>query len=373
MCTGLVYIDAKSRPYLGNTMELSELLPWQVAYFPAGTAFTSQVPGKDPLTWTSTHAFAGLMVSGELPQQGVPIDWRTLIAVRGVNDGGLALSHQAYGDTGETPASSDTAPMLEATQLGLWLLSNFTTVADVKAALAKQPVNATRSPMAGNVPFPLHLLVTDHTGASIVIEGANGAFIAHDNPLGVMTNGPSFEWHLTNMDNWTHLTNVDQSTATFGTADFTQPDSGIATSALPASNASVGRFVRAVYYTNFVEKVSDPDAAVMTLSAIINNFDRPRGATKDAPGSAGEGVSFGAGNASLAWSTEYTTHTMMADITRGRFYIRPYTGLNWSTIDLSKLTSATQVTFLPATELDPMGGDLTAALIQAQASAQAKA
>jgi hypothetical protein len=63
---------------------------------------------------------------------------------------------------------------------------------------------------------------------------------------------------------------------------------------------------------------------------------------------------------------------MMADITRGRFYIRAYTGLNWSIVDLSKLTGATQVTFVPATELDPMGGDLTAALLQAQGSAAAK-
>ncbi|MGA0870784.1 MAG: hypothetical protein ACO3UM_17790, partial [Planctomycetota bacterium] len=82
----------------------------QIAYFPAGTAFTSQVPGKDALNWASTHAFTGLMVSSELPQDGVAIDWRTLIVIRGVNDGGLALSHQAYGDTGETPASSDTSP-----------------------------------------------------------------------------------------------------------------------------------------------------------------------------------------------------------------------------------------------------------------------
>jgi hypothetical protein len=64
---------------------------------------------------------------------------------------------------------------------------------------------------------------------------------------------------------------------------------------------------------------------------------------------------------------------MMADITRGRFYIRPYTGLNWSILDLAQLTGLTSVSFLPTTELDPMGGDLSAALLQAQGSAAAKA
>lgn len=367
MCTGLVYIDAKSRPYLGNTMELSELLPWQVAYFPAGTDFTSQVTGKHPLTWTSKYAFVGMAISTDIPQPGVALDWRSFVIVRGVNDSGLALSHQAYGHTGETPESSDTAPMLEATQLGLWLLSNFTTVSDIKAALATQPVNATQAPMAGNVPFPLHLLVTDLTGASIVIEGANGVFVAHDNPVGVMTNGPYFEWHLTNLNNWTHLSNVDHSSATFGTASYTQPDSGIASSALPSSNASVGRFIRAVYYTNFVDKFDDPDVAVSALASILNNFDRPRGATKDAPGATGEGVKFGTGSASLAWSTEYTTHTMMCDIARARFYIRRHAGLNWSIAELAGLTGLTSVTFFPTLDLDALGEDLTAALVKAGA------
>ena len=365
MCTGLVYIDAKSRPYLGNTMELSELLPWQMAYFPAGTSFTSQVAGKEPLTWTSKYSFTGMAISTDIPQPGVAIDWRTLMIVRGLNDSGLALSHQAYGQTGETPASSDTAPMLEATQLGLWLLSNFTTVADIKTALAAQPVNATKAPMAGMVPFPLHLLVTDHTGASIVIEGQDGAFIAHDNPVGVMTNGPYFEWHLTNLNNWTHLNNVDHSSTTFGTATYTQPDSGIATSALPSSNASVGRFIRAVYYTHFVDKFADPDVAVSALAAILNNFDRPRGASTDAPDARGEGVNFGAGSASLAWSTEYTTHTIMCDIARARFYIRRHAGLNWSIADLTQMKGIASVTFFPMTDLNLMGEDLTAALVKA--------
>ncbi|MFZ2607577.1 MAG: linear amide C-N hydrolase, partial [Candidatus Microthrix parvicella] len=84
----------------------------------------------------------------------------------------------------------------------------------------------------------------------------------YDNPLGVMTNGPTFPWHLTNLGNWTHLTNVDQSSAASGPFDVKQPDSGIATAALPGSSTSVGRFIRAVFYSNFTEKVADPDKAM---------------------------------------------------------------------------------------------------------------
>lgn len=41
----------------------------------------------------------------------------------------------------------------------------------------------------------------DADSDSIVIEFANGEQQVHDNPLGVMTNGPEFSWHLTNLNN----------------------------------------------------------------------------------------------------------------------------------------------------------------------------
>ena len=49
MCTALTYFDSSSRPYVGRTLEFPVLLPSQLGFVPAGTAFTSQVPGKDPV------------------------------------------------------------------------------------------------------------------------------------------------------------------------------------------------------------------------------------------------------------------------------------------------------------------------------------
>jgi penicillin V acylase-like amidase (Ntn superfamily) len=293
------------------------------------------------------------------------MDLSRSVVMDGVNDAGLALNTNAFSETGETPDSGGSGAVLEAADLGRWLLGNFSSVAAASAALAKQPVNATRMPIAANVPFPLHIMITDSTGASATIEGKDGIIRAIDNPIGVMTNDPPFDWHLVNLDNWSHLSNVDHSSGTFGALAVTQPDSGIATSALPASNTSVGRFVRATYYTNFVEKVKDADAAITTLSAIINNFDRPRGATVDPPGGKTEGVNFGAATTKPSWTTEYTTFTFMADITRGRYYLRPYTCLNWSTIDLTKLTGATGPKTLPMGALDSVGGDVSEILLNA--------
>lgn len=350
MCTALTYVDAASRPYVGRTLELELTVPYQLVAVPAGTPFRSQVPGKDPVEWTASHTFIAFAAP-----EGPPAADGTappLLVSDGANDAGLTVNLNAFpGGADDVPTPDDPA-VLEAADLTAWLLANFATVDEARAALSTQPVNPTRLENAGNVPYPFHVLVTDAGGGSAVIEYTNGELKALDNPVRVMTNRPPFDWHLTNLGNWTQLDHTDRSTATFGSLAVSQPDSGIAMEALPASNTSVGRFIRAVYYTTFVEKVDDPEVALTTLSRIINNFDRPRGATVDPPADGSEGVSFGGTDAPTGVTTEYTTHTFMSDTTRGRYLIRPYTSRNWSEFHLDRLTGLDGPVFVPATAID---------------------
>jgi len=365
MCTALTYLDAASRPYVGRTLELELTMPYQVVAVPAGTRFRSQVPGKDPFEWTSSRTFIAVGApEGPPAADGTP---PPLMVLDGANDVGLTVNVNAYPGGANNAPMPDAPAVLEAADMTAWLLSNFSTVDEARAALATQPVNATRMENAGNMPYPLHVMITDAGGGSAVIEYMDGELQVLDNPVRVMTNRPTFQWHLTNLGNWTHLDPTDKSSNTFGSLSVNQPDSGIAMAALPAQNTSVGRFVRAVYYTTFVEKVEDPEAALTTLSRIINNFDRPKGATIDPPSGGAEGVSFGGANAPTGVTTEYTTHTFMSDTTRGRYLIRAYTSRNWSEFHLDRLTGLKGPVFLPVAALDndAATGDATELLLGA--------
>lgn len=125
----------------------------------------------------------------------------------------------------------------------------------------------------------------------------------------------------------------------------------------PASNTSIGRFIRAAYYAKFVKKESDPDAALSTLSRIMNNFDRPKGATIDPPASGGEGVTFGGSSAPTGVTTEYTSITFMSDSARRRYFVRSYSSINWSEFQLDGLAELTAPQTIPVESLDPMGGE----------------
>lgn len=371
MCTSLTYRDTSDNVYFGRTLELTSDLPYQITYLPVGTPFFSVIDGHPSLDYKGKYAFLAIAMPARVPTADKPLALGDLKALEGMNDQGLTFSLLSYPTAaGKEAAVNATRAVLSASDLGSWALSQFATVAELKVALSAQPVMLEALSLLGGVESPFHYVVHDTTGAAFVIEFNRGVMTVYDNPVGVMTNGPEFGWHLTNLGNYTFLSNVDKSSATFGSFKATQPDSGIATAGLPASNTSVGRFIRAAYYAQFTEKADTPDLAVQTLAHIMNNFDRPRGASIDYP-SAGGGHLEVAGltpDSKTAYATEFTCWTNLSDLARKVFFLRTYRGLNFSRFDLKALAAVDGPRILPIGRLDDAAGDGTAALSQAKAA-----
>jgi len=354
MCTSLIYRDGADKAYLGRTLELTTDLPYQIVFFPRSLGYTSHIEGHPNLEFQGKYCFIGITMPGRRPTAEQPLSYLDLKPLEGMNEEGLTFSLLSYPAAGgKHQAVERTAAVLSASDLGSWALSQFATVAEVKDALGKTPVLLEPLALLGGVESPFHYVVHDAGGASLVIEFNLGEMSVYDNPVGVMTNGPEFPWHLTNLNNYTFLSNVDKSRARFGNYDALQPDSGIATAGLPASNTSVGRFVRAAYYAQYTEKAATPDEAVLTLAHIMNNFDRPRGITIDYPEEGGGHLEVAglsqAGNE--AYATEFTSWTNLSDLDRKLFHVRTYGNLNYTRFDLAALSSKTGVGVLPIAQL----------------------
>ena len=350
MCTALIYTDAAGAPYLGRTLELTVDLPYQLVSFPAGFSLSSEVSGQPTLAYTLAHGFIAITMPARVPTAEAPLGLADLKVVEGLNDKGVTFSVLSYpGAAGQVQAAEMTQAVLAASDLGSWVLGRFASVAEARTALAGQPVFLEALALLRGAVSPFHYVVNDASGGSLVIEFHQGRMALYDNPVRVMTNGPRFDWHLTNLDNYTFLSNVDRSAATFGRYAATQPDSGIATAGLPSSNTSVGRFVRAVYYAAFTEKAGDADAALRTLAHAMNNFDRPRGISIDYPqGSGGHLEVAGlAADKATPYATEFTTWTSLSDLQRGLFFVRAYDGMNFTRFDLAPLAGAAAPRVVP--------------------------
>ncbi|MFA7438850.1 linear amide C-N hydrolase [Castellaniella sp.] len=351
MCTSLLYLDACNRAYLGRTLELSLELPYLVARFPKGARLTSKVQGYPELDWVARHAFLAVTMPDAPPASAAGFGPEDLKVIEGLNDAGLTFSMQSYPQAGGPQAGLDSArAALSAADLGAFLLGQCATVAEARAVLDGQQIVLERIPILGGLEVPFHFGLHDSTGASLVVEFHRGERSLYDNPVGVMTNAPRFSWHLTNLDNYTHLSNVDHSRARFMNYDAQQPGSGIAKAGVPGSDSSVDRFIRAAHYARFAEKQTDPDKAVQMVAHIMNNFDRPRGITIDPPDQ-GSGHLQVAGHATDGVPTEFTSWTSLTDIERRRLYLRDSKGMNYIYLDLAAQADIPHFSMVPMKDL----------------------
>lgn len=341
-CTMLMYKDASGRVYTGRSNEFVGPLPDRLSYYPVGTAFESYTPdGKSGVSYKAKHAIIAVTVHGMVPgSKQDPLH-------EALNDQGLTFTTQSL-DGNKSPDVS-TVPadkVLASTDLGTWALSNFATVADVKKALEGGDVGVwlPNIPALGPQDMPLHFALFDRTGAGIVIEWTDGKTTVYDNKVGVMTNDPPFPWHLQHMNFYAHLTNLDKNSGQFNDLKVAVPDSGSNMSALPGSETSIGRFVKAAYYSNFAYKAKTPEEAILTLGHVMNNFDRPRNISVDDPKDPPGGERNLSDAKTAADYSEVTTFMALSDLSQGYFYLRTIGSLNYTKFDLKKLAKLDKTT-----------------------------
>jgi len=334
--------DKQGNTYSGKTMEYASPLPFEMLYVPAETKVVSVAPGNKPgLSFETKYPVLGV---GANVGVGSGLD----MLAEAINAQGLSVSsNEMPGSQSPSGAGSDAAKALASTDLALYLLGNFKTVAEVKAALVDGSVSVwlPEIPLMGNLVAPLHYILFDKTGAGIVIEFLEGKQNIHDNPVGVVTNAPDFPWHLKNLNNYAQLTNVDKDSGQFGSLKVGAPDSGNALAGVPSSQISVGRFVKAAFYTQYVRKADSPRDAVITLGHILNNFDRPYDLSIDT-GYSAEGGTAG------TTSSEVTLFTWMNDKSRNLYFLRTIDALNFATFEIDKLSPIKKVVKLPLSKIN---------------------
>jgi choloylglycine hydrolase len=143
---------------------------------PRAMAFSSSLgDGKTGATWKNPYGFVGVNAAG------------LAYATDGMNEAGLtvgALFFPGFAKYQEVKAD-ELATTVSNVDLVNYILSNFKTVDEVRQAMPKIHVvrNAEIEKEFGT-PLPLHHIVSDATGASIVIEYMDGQLSVTDNKVG---------------------------------------------------------------------------------------------------------------------------------------------------------------------------------------------
>lgn len=123
---------------------------------------------------------------------------------------------------------------------------------------------------------PLHWMISDRE-RSITVESVESGLKVYDNPIGVLTNNPPFEFQLTYLDNFLNLTR-DAPTNRFAASLSLEPYSlGMGAMGLPGDLSSASRFVKAAFIKmNSISEDSESES-VSQFFHILGSVAQARG------------------------------------------------------------------------------------------------
>jgi len=309
-CTGITIKSTDGSVVFARTLEFGVDLHSAVLVIPRGAKYVGSTPsGAAGLTWTSKYAVVGANAFG-MP-----------VTLDGLNENGLHVGlfyFPGFAKYHEVTAAN-VGKSLAPWELGVYLLGNCADVKEATAAAERVVVGPVVQKDMGFVP-PVHYICTDAAGNSIVIEYVDGRTKIHANPLGVMTNSPTFDWHLTNLANYVNMSDKNVGKLDLAGHKIQALGQGSGMLGLPGDFTPPSRFVRAVAFSKSALPAADARAGVLQAFHILNQFDIPKGSARDVE----HGVA----------SADYTIWTAAADLKNLRYHFRTYDNSAIRVVDL---------------------------------------
>lgn len=271
-CTTICLKAKDGAVVCGRTMEWGTFdLNSRVAIVPRGHEFVAETPDGQPgLTWEARYGAVALDVLEK--------DFFS----EGLNEMGLVVSslfHPSFAEYQPYDQAQANISM-GVSYLANYVLTQFSTVGEAREGLEKVRVVPIPEPALGGIPAPMHLMVTDPTGKSIVVEYLKGELKVFDNPLRVMTNAPSFDWHMTNLRNYINLSATPIPTKQIEGLDFAPLGAGSGLLGIPGDYTPPSRFIRAVVYTQIARQTPDGPETIYEVFRILDNFNLPLGSAE---------------------------------------------------------------------------------------------
>jgi choloylglycine hydrolase len=152
-------------------------------------------------------------------------------------------------------------------QVANYLLSKYSTVAEAKVAFEKEEAYVAQQLL------PVHYYIADAKGAVVIAEFVGRKLRLHDDPNGILTNSPPFDWQTINLVKFVNLSPVNVPQVNLKSFKVQNYGQGSGLLGLPGDFTTPSRFVGA---TVFAQTAAAQPTAVATINEgfhVLNTFD----------------------------------------------------------------------------------------------------
>ena len=188
----------------------------------------------------------------------------------------------------------------------LWVLANFSLVEEVKEALKN--ANIVDIPISENIP-----------GKSIVVEQTKEKLNVFDNNIGVLTNSPTFDWHVANLNQYVGLRYNQVPEFKLGDQSLTALGQGTGLVGLPGDFTPASRFIRVAFLRDAMIKNDKDSIDLIEFFHILNNVAMVRGSTR-----------------TVEEKSDLTQYTSCMCLEKGIYYYNTYENNQINAIDMNK-------------------------------------
>ncbi|MBP3377548.1 MAG: choloylglycine hydrolase [Clostridia bacterium] len=156
-----------------------------------------------------------------------------------------------------------------------WILGLCANVSEAREALYSfNPVSINFS---DELPLsPLHWIISDRD-ESMVVECVGEGVKIYDAPLGVLTNNPTYDYHMTNIANYMSLHEGAAENRLSKNVSLSNHSLGTGAIGLPGDYTTASRFVRAAFVRSKSPKTGDEKQSVAQFFHILGSVAMPLG------------------------------------------------------------------------------------------------
>lgn len=301
MCTAATYRTKDH--YFGRTLDYEVSYGEEVVVTPRNFPFHFRHMGG----LSSHYAIIGMAtVAGEYP-----------LYYDATNEKGLSMAGLNF------PGNADYKPLAEGKdnvatfELIPWLLGQCATVEEAKEYLAR--MNLANTPFGPQFPVsPLHWIIADRDCA-ITVESVREGIRIYDNPVGILTNNPPFDYQMTNLTNYMSLSTEPPENHFSDQLDLTPYSRGMGMLGMPGDLSSASRFVRVAFTKLHSVSGTSESESISQFFHILGSVAQQRGCVH-----MGEG------------KYEITIYTSCCNTDRGIYYYTTYENSQITGVDLHR-------------------------------------
>lgn len=191
------------------------------------------------------------------------------------NEKGLSMAGLNFPENADFKPAKDGKTNVASFEFILWILSQCESVSEVRQQC--ENLNLTDDAFSSDYPVsPLHWMISD-SKESIVVEPVKDKVAIYDNPIGVLTNNPTFDKQLFNLNNYRHLSPKVSDNLFSKVLDLDVYSRGMGGIGLPGDLSSMSRFVKVAFTKLNAVADSSEASSVNQFFHILKSVEQQKG------------------------------------------------------------------------------------------------